>query len=56
VVVDGRDVLIFDGGGAVVRDNLFIMLLITIIGNDNGEMEDYWINNGQWPIKLSRFG
>ena len=25
----------------VVRDNLLIMLLITIIGNDNGEMADY---------------
>jgi hypothetical protein len=39
--------------GAVVRDNLLIMLLITIIGNDNSEMADYVINNGQCPSKLS---
>jgi hypothetical protein len=26
----------------VVRDNLLTMLLITIIGNHNGEMTDYW--------------
>ena len=37
---------------AVVRDNLLIMLLITIIGNDNGKMTDYWINNGQWPSRF----
>ncbi len=37
----------------VVRDNLFIMLLITIIGNDNGEMADYLINSGQRSSKLS---
>jgi hypothetical protein len=38
--------------GPVVRDNLLIMLLITIIGNDNGKMTDYWINNGQWPSRF----
>ena len=37
---------------AVVRDNLLIMLLITIIGNDNGKMTDYWINNSQWPSRF----
>jgi hypothetical protein len=37
---------------SVVRDNLLIMLLITIIGNDNGKMTDYWINNGQRPSRF----
>ncbi len=43
---------IVGAGGSVVRDNLLIMLLITIIGNDNGKMTDYWINNGQRPSRF----